>query len=68
MNREAYESLECKKNLCVILGASHLFEEPGTLDQVSRLAADWFQQHLGALASAPDALESGKPSRAHLHH
>jgi hypothetical protein len=29
-------------------GATHLFEEPGTLEEVARLAAAWFEQHLGA--------------------
>ena len=33
--------------LAVVPGAGHLFEEPGTLDEVTRLAGDWFVQHLG---------------------
>lgn len=50
LNEEAFRSLACERQLTIIPGASHLFEEPGTLDQVARLAVDWFQRHLGALA------------------
>jgi hypothetical protein len=32
----------------IVPGASHLFEEPGALDEVARLARDWFRRHLGA--------------------
>ncbi len=37
---------ESKSKLMIVPGASHLFEEPGTLEQAARLAADWFQAHL----------------------
>jgi putative phosphoribosyl transferase len=47
MNREAFENLKCKKDIIVIPGATHLFEEPGALDEVARLAADWFIKHMG---------------------
>jgi dienelactone hydrolase len=47
LNEEAMELLACEKELRVVPGASHLFEEPGALDQVARLAADWFLRHLG---------------------
>jgi dienelactone hydrolase len=46
MNREALEQLRCPKDLRVVPGASHLFEEPGTLERVSELAKEWFVQHL----------------------
>lgn len=46
LNREAYERLCCKKELVVVPQATHLFEEPGTLEEVARLAAAWFCQHL----------------------
>jgi putative phosphoribosyl transferase len=46
MNRIASEQLSCKKELKIVQGASHLFEEPGTLEQVARLSAEWFQTHL----------------------
>jgi hypothetical protein len=38
--------LECEKRLEVVPEATHLFEEPGTLDEVARLAAEWFARHL----------------------
>ena len=45
LNRKALEKLGCVKELVIIPGATHLFEEPGTLDQVAVLAADWFTRH-----------------------
>lgn len=48
VNREAFEGLTCMKRLEIVPGASHLFEEPGTLEAVARLAADWFTRHLEA--------------------
>jgi len=47
LNEQAYAQLRCEKALRVIPGASHLFEEPGALEQVTRLAIDWFSRHLG---------------------
>jgi alpha-beta hydrolase superfamily lysophospholipase len=47
LNWQAYEQLEVERQLAVIPGATHLFEEPGTLEEVARLAAQWFQRHLG---------------------
>jgi len=47
MNREAFENLKCKKDMVVIPGATHLFEESGALDEVARLAANWFLKHMG---------------------
>ena len=47
MNREAMEQLRAEKKLEVVPGATHLFEEPGKLEEVARLAAGWFVQHLG---------------------
>jgi hypothetical protein len=38
--------LRCEKELKIVPRATHLFEEPGTLEEVARLAADWFQKHL----------------------
>ncbi|HEX7049904.1 MAG TPA: dienelactone hydrolase family protein [Longimicrobiales bacterium] len=49
LNREALERLRAEKELVVIPGATHLFEEPGALDQVAELAADWFRRHLGKM-------------------
>jgi putative phosphoribosyl transferase len=46
LNQEAYTKLQCEKELRIVPGASHLFEEPGTLDEVALLAAEWFRRHL----------------------
>jgi len=46
LNRAAYDRLRCEKQLIIVPGATHLFEEPGTLEEVARLARDWFAQHL----------------------
>ncbi len=51
LNREAYGKLQVEKHLAIVPGATHLFEEPGTLQEVARLAADWFKRYLGAAAS-----------------
>ncbi|MEO8339069.1 MAG: alpha/beta hydrolase [Nitrospirota bacterium] len=45
MNRAAYRMLSCPKRLVIVPGATHLFEEPGTLEQVAEHALIWFQQH-----------------------
>lgn len=46
MNEEALAKLTCPKQLMIIPGATHLFEEPGTLDQVAQAALRWFQHYL----------------------
>ena len=46
MNQEALEQLRTEKRLEIVPGATHLFEEPGALEEVARLAADWFVRHL----------------------
>jgi putative phosphoribosyl transferase len=47
MNQDALAQLRCpEKKLIIVPGATHLFEEPGTLEEVARLAAEWFAQHL----------------------
>lgn len=45
-NQMAFASLRCPKSMQLIPGASHLFEEPGTLEAVRSLASDWFTEHL----------------------
>jgi putative phosphoribosyl transferase len=46
MNRQALARLHCPdKKLVIVPGATHLFEEPGTLEEVARLAGEWFSQH-----------------------
>jgi pimeloyl-ACP methyl ester carboxylesterase len=46
LNERAYALLECERRLSVVPGATHLFEEPGTLEEAARLAAEWFAKHL----------------------
>lgn len=46
LNQQAYDKLQCKKQFEIVEGASHLFEEPGTLHVVADLAADWFTRYL----------------------
>jgi putative phosphoribosyl transferase len=46
LNRQALTRLTCTKELITIPGATHLFEEPGALEKVATLAADWFKSHL----------------------
>ena len=47
LNRQAYEKLKSKKQLVVVPCATHLFEEPGALQEVARLASEWFRSYLG---------------------
>jgi putative phosphoribosyl transferase len=49
-NAQTMRFLRCEKDLAIIPGASHLFEEPGALEEVARRTADWFDSHL----SRPD--------------
>ena len=48
LNRQAYDQLRCKKELVIVPGATHLFEEPGTLEEVAHQAAAWLAHHLAA--------------------
>ena len=52
LNREAQRQLRCPGELAVIPGATHLFEEPGALEQVGRLAIDWLDRYLTAARPA----------------
>lgn len=47
LNREALQRLNDESELEIVAGATHLFEEPGKLDEVAQLAAGWFRRHLG---------------------
>ena len=50
MNRQALDRLGSQeKGLHIVPGASHLFEEPGTLEEVARLAAEWFTRYLSSV-------------------
>lgn len=46
LNQQAYDELVGERELIIVPGATHLFEEPGTLEEVARLAAEWFIRHL----------------------
>jgi pimeloyl-ACP methyl ester carboxylesterase len=46
MNTEARKQMSAPTGLEIVPGATHLFEEPGTLEQVARLASDWFRRYL----------------------
>lgn len=63
MNHSALAQLQLRaKQLVIVPGAGHLFEEPGTLDRVAELARAWFERYLGAGASAA----VGEPGRGHV--
>lgn len=47
LNAEARARMTCPAELAIVPGATHLFEEPGTLEQVADLASDWFRKYLG---------------------
>jgi dienelactone hydrolase len=51
LNQEAFERLRCEKKLEIVPGATHLFEEPGALEEVARLARDWFRRFLAPPAA-----------------
>ncbi len=46
LNREAQARMRCETHLSVVTGATHLFEEPGTLNIAAELARDWFVEHM----------------------
>jgi putative phosphoribosyl transferase len=52
LNRQAQMQLRCESQLVVVPGATHLFEEPGALEEVSRLAGDWLLSRLAPTAEA----------------
>lgn len=58
LNRVAFAQLGCEKQLVIIPGATHLFEEPGALDKVAELAREWFKRHL-----VPAAQRAAEPGR-----
>ena len=66
LNRQAYEELKTEKHLEIVPGATHLFEEPGTLQEVACLAADWFKRYLGGsrVQEARRNLESARKAAA----
>ena len=46
LNNQAFNKLKCEKEIQIIEGASHLFEEPGKLNEVAQIAIEWFEKHL----------------------
>jgi putative phosphoribosyl transferase len=46
LNHEAAGRMTCERETVIVPGATHLFEEPGTLEEVARLAGDWFDRFL----------------------
>lgn len=62
LNEQAFAHLQCERRLAIIPGATHLFEERGTLEQVAELAAEWFVAHLRPRAAAQRAEKSEQAS------
>jgi putative phosphoribosyl transferase len=59
LNEQAFDALGSPKELEVVPGATHLFEEPGTLEQVAQLAAGWFTRHLARVNPAFEPSDPG---------
>lgn len=59
LNNMAFAELNCEKKMEIVNGASHLFEEPGTMEEVCRLAGNWFGRHL----DYSPAYQEGQPER-----
>ena len=57
LNETAYRALRCEKSLKIVPGATHLFEEPGTLEEVAGLASGWFKHHF----RTPRRVETNDP-------
>lgn len=60
LNQDAYTRMRCEKELKIIPGATHLFEEPGALEQVADLAAAWFKKRLQSLPTTKSAAGGGR--------
>jgi putative phosphoribosyl transferase len=52
LNRDAYELLHCEKKVEIVERATHLFEEPGALEEVARLATEWFKKYFEPVRSS----------------
>jgi pimeloyl-ACP methyl ester carboxylesterase len=64
LNREAGRRMRAPVTLEVVPGATHLFEEPGALEHVARLAADWCRRHLHGNPADPGASDASRATRA----
>jgi len=62
MNRDAMPRIRGEVKLEIIPGATHLFEEPGALERVAELAADFFEQHVESVS--PSAADTSRHHRA----
>jgi dienelactone hydrolase len=52
LNEQAHDQMHCEVKLEIVPGATHLFEEPGALEKVAKLASDWFVSHIGAKSAS----------------
>lgn len=59
LNEEAQRRMSCRNQLVIVPDATHVFEEPGTLDEALSAAADWFEVHLGRAVSAQSSAHAG---------
>jgi putative phosphoribosyl transferase len=48
LDRRTLSEMRCEKQLAIVPGATHLFEDPGALEEVSKMALDWFHNHMAA--------------------
>ena len=64
MNRQAADRMRNEHRVEIVPGATHLFEEPGTLEEVALLAREWFQRHLRAASSGQPAASSPRSRQA----
>jgi putative phosphoribosyl transferase len=63
LNRAALAQLRCEKQLVIVPGATHLFEEPGALDEVARLARGWFLSHLVGVGRQAEGTDDNQRNR-----
>ena len=66
MNQEALDHLRVEKKLVIVPSATHLFEEPGKLEEVAQLATDWFVRYLLVKHKANNMTKSGKESTVEI--
>lgn len=62
MNRDAMSHMRCEASIEIVPGATHLFEEPGALERVAQLAADWFSRYL-RVAKTDQRTGAGRAAR-----
>lgn len=61
LNEQAARQLSCQHQLVIVPGATHLFEEPGTLEEVARLAREWFRRHFAPQSHLAKTVGAGNP-------